>query len=807
MLDRQIGHYRLLETLGSGGMGEVYRAEDHLLHRVVALKVLAPERASQPHSLLRFQREARSVAALNHPNIVTIYSVEESDGLHFLTMELVEGKTLAEIIPPEGMSLRGLLDVAVPLAEALDAAHGRGIVHRDLKPENVMVGREGRVKVLDFGIAKETHDQEATLVEGEAAREERLTRTGLVLGTPAYMAPEQILSRPVDHRADLFAFGVILYEMATGRHPFRGRGASETLAAVLRDAPAPPSSLNPMAPAELDALVASCLEKDASRRIRSAAALRERLQELAAGLSMGSSASRSTAAPRRLVSPAKQPRWQRQALLLAFAGCLVLAVTVGWVRFSLAPGVYADQGATAFGAANAEQRPGLAVLPLGNFSNDPEYFVDGMTDCLISSLSEVRGVRVISRQSVMRYKGSARSLPRIAKELGVNLVVQGSVLRAGNRVRITAQLIRAAPEQQLWSRSYERDLRDVLSLQNEVARAITQEIKVELEPDDRKRLASGRLVDPAAYDAYLRGRHAWNRRTNESMSQAVRSFQEAVGHDAGFALAHAGLADAYAWAGSHEALPPAETFQQARRHAKAALAIDPKLADAYTSLGLVQLLADRDWNGAEASFRRALALQPNHPTAHYFYWLHLSLRGRYEEAREQIGLAAQLDPLSPVITLNLGLEATRAGQDQEALSLWKKVQAWDPDQPGTDLYFSVFYLRKGDLELSRRHLRRSLALQYAEIAAPMDRAAQTGGDHAALAAAAAALEGLSKQGKVPPDDVARVYLVLGQRDQALDWLERAYEQGSPWVVFFRADMSWQSLHGEPRFKALLQKIG
>jgi TolB-like protein/Flp pilus assembly protein TadD len=793
MLGRQIGHYRLLEQLGAGGMGEVYRAEDYRLHRLVALKILSPEHADQPRSVQRFRREARSVAALNHPNIVTVHSVEESDGLHFLTMELVEGKTLTERIPPDGLPLRELLDIALPLADALAAAHAQGIVHRDLKPDNVMVGRDGRVKILDFGIAKGPLDHRTTLNDGETA--ETLIGLGPAAGTPHYMAPEQILHDPVDPRTDLFAFGIILYQMATGRHPFRRRRSGETFASILRDTPPPPSHLNPRVPAELDALVASCLEKDVARRIPSAAALRARLHALSAGR-----------------SAARRPWWRRPGPLVALAACLVFvwsaAWSVGWTHRARIQEILASPlSATVAEHGGELPRLGLAVLPLGNYSHDPEYFVDGMTDCLISALADVRGVRVISRQSVMRFKGSTEPLPRIAGELGVQLIVQGSVLRDGDRVRITTQLVRVDPEQQIWTQSYERDLKDILTLQNEVAAAIAQAIKVELEPGDRRRLAASRLVDPAAYDAYLRGRHARNKRTDEGILQAMGSFQEAVDRDPGFALAHAALAEAQAWAGSRETRPPAETYRQARRHAQTALEIAPDLADAHVALSFVQLMADRDWRGSEASIRRALALQPNHPTAHQFYWFYLHLQGRRQEAEEQIRIAAELDPLSVPITLNLGVAACLAGKDDEALRLWQKVEILDPKQSTTQLYLSVFYLQKGDQELSYRSFREFLARRYAEITPQVDRAHRGGGRQAALEAAAQALEGLARQRPLPPDDLAQAYLLLGRRDKAVDWLERVYERGSPLALVFRASWTLQSLRSEPRFQALLQKIG
>jgi tetratricopeptide (TPR) repeat protein len=373
-------------------------------------------------------------------------------------------------------------------------------------------------------------------------------------------------------------------------------------------------------------------------------------------------------------------------------------------------------------------------------------------------------------------------------------------------VRITAQLIRAAPEQQLWARSYERDFQDVLSLQKEVAAAITQEIKVKLEPHEQKRLASRRLVDPAAFDAYLRGRHLLNRRTQGGLPEAVKSFQEALARDPGFALAHAGLADVYMLAGTTGEISPLKALPNARKHAKAALEIDPDLADAHASLGFVQLLADRNWHGADASLRRAIALQPNHSRAHYFYWLLLHALGRRVEAREQIRLAAELDPLSPIITLNLGIEACLAGQEKEALRLWKKVQILYPDHPTTELYLSVFHQQKGNLEASFQHYRRFLPLRYPEIAPEVEAAFQEGGNKAALEAAARALEGLEGKRQVPPTDLAQLYVLLDRRDKAVDWLEKAYERRSPMSLLFRGSWTLQSLRSEPRFQALIKKI-
>jgi serine/threonine protein kinase/cytochrome c-type biogenesis protein CcmH/NrfG len=791
VLNRQIKHYRLLEKLGSGGMGEVYRAEDGLLQRQIALKILSPARAAELQNLERFKREACSAAALNHPSVVTIYSVEEHEGLHFLTMELIQGQTLTGLIQPGGMPLRRFTEIALSLAEALEAAHAQGIVHRDLKPDNVMVSREGRVKVLDFGIAKSARD--ATVVDGEPARDATLTQAGLIIGTPAYMAPEQIVGEAVDHRADLFTFGVLLYETATGQRPFPGSTASEVFPAVLRDTPPPPSSLNPQIPAVVDELIAGCLEKDPGRRVQSAAALRERLQALLLEISSS----------RLLPAAGRKPaRWKSPAFVSGILGIAAVALLLAWLGWRFIPRAKPA-------AAGESHRPGLAVLPLGNFSNDPEYFADGMTDALISSLSSIQGVRVISRQSVMRYKKSSEPLPRIAKELGVDMIVQGSVIHAGNRLRITAQLIRAQPEQQIWTQSYERDVRDVLTLQSEVARAISEEIQVKLEPGDQKRLAAARPVDPQAYDAYLQGRYAWNRRTSGGLTSAVRYLQEALDRDSRFAPAHAGLANVYTLSAIYGVVPPAEAFAQARHHADAALEIDPELADAYVSLGLIHLFADRDWSAAEDNFRRALTLKPNDSAAHHFYVLYLMARGRDQEVGEELRRAAELDPLSPVVNLNLGYIAARNGHAAEAMQCFQKAQALAPDLPIVYLYFSDLYRQQGKADLDFLSFRKALELRFPEIMPAVDAAYAKGGRKAALQTAATALEKLAKTKLLPPEDIAHVYAEMGDRGRTLDFLEESYRRGFPGAVLFASnqDWEWDLVRNEPRFRALIARIG
>ena len=790
MLNRQIKHYRLVEKLGSGGMGDVYRAEDGLLQRQIALKILSPARAAELQNLERFKHEARSVAALNHPSVVTIYSVEEHEGLHFLTMELVQGQTLTGLIQPGGMPLRRLVEIALPLAEALEAAHEQGIVHRDLKPDNIMLSRDGRVKVLDFGIAKSA--RQVTLVDGQPRRDVTLTQAGLIIGTPAYMSPEQIVGEAVDHRADLFTFGVLVYEMATGQRPFPGSTASEVFPAVLRDTPPPPSSVNPQIPAVVDELIADCLQKDPDRRVQTAGILRERLQALLLEIS----------ASRLLPAAGRRPgRWRNPLFVAGIIGAAAAALFLAWLGWRFTPGVKPP-------AAGEAHRPGLAVLPLGNFSNDPEYFADGMTDALISSLSSIQGVRVISRQSVMRYKKSSEPLPQIAQELGVDMIVQGSVIRSGNRLRINAQLIRAQPEQQIWSHSYERDLRDVLTLQSEVAQAISEEVQVKLEPGDRKRLAAARPVDPQAYDAYLQGRYAWNRRTAGGLTSAVRYLQEALSRDSRFALAHAGLANVYTLSALYGVVTPPEAFAKAREHADAALEIDPELADAYVSLGLIHMFADQSWTAAEDNFRRALTLNPNDSAAHHFYVLYLMARGKDREIGEELRRAAELDPLSPVVNLNQGYLAAHTGHAAEALQHFQKAQALAPDLGIVYLYFSVLYRQQGKADLDFLSFRKSLELRFPEIMPAMDEAYKKGGRKAALQSAATALENMAKKQLLPPEDIAHVYVELGDRGKTLDFLEESYRRGFPGAVLFASnqDWEWDIVRNEPRFRALVARI-
>lgn len=774
-------------------MGKVYAAEDSRLNRRIALKILSPEIASQPRSVARFFREARSGAALNHPNIVTVYSVEEEAGFCFLTMELIEGETLARSIPEKGMPTERLLEIAVPLCEALDAAHQKGIVHRDLKPRNVMVSREGRIKVLDFGIAKPLADGDVTLVEGQPPTE--LTQPGNVVGTTRYMSPEQILGRPVDHRTDLFSLGVVLYEISTGRLPFTGEAPTEIMTAILRDTPPPASSLNPQIPRRLDAIIARCLAKDPADRYQTALEIRRDLQGLSASVwsSSGLTAFRNRGAV------------HRRSLAMAVIALVLLTVggSGALLLFSGRLGPFVRQS---FTLAAEDAQPSLAVLPLGNLSGDPEYFVDGMTDALIAALAKIRGVRVISRQSVMRYKGSDKSLPEIARELGVGLVIEGSVLRAGDRVRITAQLVSVSPEQQMWAETYEGEMRNVLALQGEVAKAVAREIQVELTAQENARLTPGTPVDPEVYESYLQGRYFWNKRDAEGLRRAIGFFNKALEKDPTYAPAYAGLADTYSLL-SYRFGSPDESFPKAKAAALKALELDATLAEAHASLAYVLFYHERDWQAADRAFLRAIELDPSYSTARHWYWGFLWINGRPEEAAQEIRLAWQLDPLSLIINANLGRQDYLTGRYDAAIEQYRKTLAMDPGFPTVHLYLWRALEKRGRAHESFQALTRYLEIEgYGQAAVAAEQAYKDSGYRSGLAKAAAELEKIARQRPVSSSLLAEIYTVLRDGDQAIARLAMAYRQRSPSLLWLHCNPDWDEIRSDARIQEIARRL-
>src|ERR1700739_4073430 len=654
----RLGPYEIACAIGAGGMGEVYRARDTKLGRDVAIKVLPEAFAHDADRLSRFQREARTLAALNHANIATIYGLEQSGDTSYLVMELVPGETLAERVKRDGaIATEEALGLAKQMAHALEAAHEKGIIHRDLKPANVKLTPEGNVKVLDFGLAK--------AFAGDAANDDpsnsptlsmAATMHGVILGTAAYMSPEQARGKEADKRTDIWAFGCVLYELLTGKQVFRGETRQDTIVVTLGQEP-DWEALPTCTPVKIRNLLRRCLQKDPQRRLRDIGDVRIEIEE--ASVAFG---------PREKRGRGKVLLWSAALLLTAITG-----ITIWNQKFPFA--IPFKEGL----------RPiqSLAVLPLQDLSGsaDQEYFADGMTDELITDLAQIRALRVISRTSVMGYKGARKPLPEIARELNVDAVVEGTVLRSGDQVRITAQLIQAPADKHLWAESYEGNLRDTLALQKEVARNIAEEIRIEVTPREQAALKSVKAIDPEAYEAYLKGRYFWNKRTADGLRKAVDYFNQAITKDRNYAAAYSGLADTYALLGDwqYAVMTPKEAMPRAKAAAMKALELDDSLGEAHASLAFC--LDGFDWNfeAADREFRRAIELSPGYATGHHWYSWHLSLLGRNSEDIAEMTKAENLAPLSLIINADLAELLLIAHFPDESTEQSRKTIEMDPE--------------------------------------------------------------------------------------------------------------------------------
>ncbi len=786
MIGQTLGHYRVVEKIGAGGMGVVYRAHDERLDRDVALKVLPAGTLADEAARKRFCKEALALAKLNHPNIGTLHDFDTQDGVDFLVMEYIPGVTLSDKLAGGALPEKEIARLGVQLAEGLAAAHEQGVVHRDLKPGNLRLTPDGRVKILDFGIAKLVRPATAT------AATESFTETQAVAGTLPYMAPEQLRGEQADHRSDLYSFGVILYGMATGRHPFQEKLATALADDILHKPPAPPGRLNPELSPRLEEIILKCLEKEPENRYQSAKELLVDLRRLGAPTSL-----EVVPAPRRLGT-------RRGAVLVAGIGLVAILAMLfglnvrGWRERLL-------------GRAGTSRIRSLAVLPLANLSGDPEqeYFADGMTEALITELAQISALRVISRSSVMQYKGKQKPLPEIAKALNVDAVVEGSVQRAGKRVRITAQLVDARRDRHLWAQSYERDLSDILTLQDEVARAIATEIQVKLTPHEQTRLASARPVNPEAHEAYLLGRFYWNTRTQEGLEKALAYFQQALEKDPHYAPAYAGMADYYSILPFYSRSTPKEVFPKAKAAALKALEIDNTLAEAHAALAYTMAYYDWDWAGAEREFKRAIELNPNSNTAHQAYSRLLSVTGRPEEAQAEMQGAQELDPLSLLPLGNMAMLSYFGGQYDLAIKQLQRTLELDPNFPVAPWGMGLAYEQKGMYEEAIAAFQRaeSIAGGSPNVAASLGHAYAVSGRRREAEKIIAELKEQSKKKYVSSYQIALIYAGLGEKNQAFAWLQKAYEERSTLLAYFEMDPRLAPLRSDPRFQDLLRRIG
>jgi eukaryotic-like serine/threonine-protein kinase len=787
MIGQTLGHYRILEKVGAGGMGVVYRARDEQLERDVALKVLPSGTLSSEASRRHFRKEALALAKLNHPNIETVYEFATQDGMDFLVMEFVPGKTLADKLQNGALPEKEVVALGMQIAAALGEAHELGIVHRDLKPRNIAITAKGQAKVLDFGLAK-------LLRPGTVASTDTITDTQAIVGTLPYMSPEQLQGEEVDARSDIFTIGAVLYEMATNCRAFGERIPSRLIDTILHETPVTPRALNRRISSGLESIILKCLDKDPEQRYQSAKELLVDLRRLA------EPASSRTAPPASIPKGRTRFTWSAGYFvtgILTLVAVVLVSNAGGWrarlVSWTAPPKIGS-----------------LAVLPLENLSHDPEqeYFTDGMTEALITDIAKIGTLRVISRTSVMRYKGTKKPLSQIARELNVDVIVEGSVQRSGDRVRIDAQLIDAKKDRNLWTESYQSDLGDVLTLQGNVARAVAGEVRAKLTPQESASLSKSQTVNPRAYESYLQGRYFWNKRTPADLNASIKSFDGAIAIDPTYARAYAGLADSYATMGNNRLLPPDEAFPKAEAAAEKALSLDEDLAEAHASLAFAHWNYDFDWDVVDREYKRAIELNPGYATAYHWYSGYLSGMGRYSEAIAAVKKARELDPLSPRINANVGFILYFARQYDAAIEELQKALQMDTSSGAPYLYLGMAYLQEGKSQEAIAALEKNSKISDSPAADALDLAygyAVAGRREDSL--------GLLHQVMAQPHKsympalwVARVYTALGEKEDALKWLRKAYDERSPQLSFLNVDPRWDPLRSDPRFQDLLRRM-
>lgn len=786
MIGQILGYYRIVERIGAGGMGVVFRARDERLQRDVAIKVLPAGAVADEAAKSRLLGEARIAAALNHPHICTIHEVGEADGGLYIVMELVAGRPLDSLIGGDALPLEAIIRYGTEIADALAHAHAHNVIHRDLKGANVVVTAEGHAKVLDFGLAKRFRKKE--LDDLTLSRDAISEAVGMA-GTLAYMAPELLRGDEADPRTDLWALGIVLYQLASGDLPFRRRTAFELTSAILRE---PPPPLPPRVPPGLRDVILRCLAKEPEQRYQSAGEVRAALEAI-----------RSQTAVLAAEPPLPREGLRARRWLLGLVGATAILIAV----FGLSLGGLRHR---IFGPARPSHIRSLAVLPLVNLSGDPEqgYFADGMTDALILELSKIRALKVISRTSAMHYRDTKMSLPEIARELDVDAVMEGSVLREKDEVQISVDLVDGTSDKHLWTEKYQRELSGILKLQADVARAIAQEIQVELTSQERATLTAAPPVNPAAHEAYLKGRYFWDKQSIASVQTAMGFFQRALEIDPSYAPAYAGLADSYillSWVGQ-DPMPASAAYPKAKEVAERALAIDNSLAAAHASLGIVRWRYDWDWDGAEKEFKQALELNPSDATTHHWYGLFLTAMGRYQEAVPHFKQAMALDPLSLLINVNAGWAAYFARDYQKTIEQERAALQFLPDFGIAHYSLGLAYEQVGTFDEAIAEFEKAIARsgRVPYLLAALGHAFARSGK---TAQAMKMLDELNRRKNSPPSLAAIIWAGLDKKSQALDWLEKARAGRDPYLVFLQVNPVWDPLRTEPRFVQLLHEVG
>jgi len=793
MIGQTISHYRIVEQLGAGGMGVVFKAQDSRLERAVALKFLPEKLAQEPQALERFRREARAASALNHPGICTIYDIGEQDGRAFIAMEFIDGETLRSHIHGKALPVEELLELGIQIVEALDAAHSEGIIHRDIKPANIFVTKRGRAKVLDFGLAKLVPKGVAIGDSDSGGDTSTSTSTstsiaGIISGTPSYMSPEQVRGDALDARTDIFSLGLVLYEMATGRQAFGGGTGGAIIEAVLTRPPVSARSVNPAIPPALEAIINKALHKDREQRYQHAAELLADLQRLKREID-SSLPDREAVTNSHLASTADPP---------SSAGELSSRTTPQQIGSFRAPRVSKTIGS-------------LAVLPFENVSRDPEndYLSDGITGSLINNLATVPNLRVMAQSTVFRYKGREIDPQAVGRELNVRAVLTGRMMQSGGALRIGAELVDVATGSQLWGAQFDRKSGDIFVIQDEISSEISGKLRLQLTHAEKKRLVKRHTEDAEAYRLYLQGRHHWNRWTEEGFYKAIGYFQQAIEKDPNYALAYAGVADCYVLLGWNSYLPPKDAFPKGKAAAMSALEIAPDLGEAHTALAAVLWLHDWQWSETQKEFRRSLELNPCYPTANHYYAECLMTMGRNAEALTGMEKSLELDPLSLIINVAIGWAHYHARKYDEAVAQLLRTVELDPNYPMTYWILGLIYRETERYDLAISAGEKSVNLSGGS---PLMRAAlaQTFATTGAAQEAIQVLDDLQKLAKeryVAPHFFAGIYVGLGKHDRAIEYLEKSYAEHCHWLIYLHIDPSMDDLRNDPRFHDLLRRVG